>query len=115
MKKKELAEAIEVVSNCEKSIDMFTTKVSASLMKYERLSENYNEMVKAYQNHNETIHTLITQNFVDNPAYAAVVLIPYRGEPTFVKDGNVIAEDSSEVTMTWDAYERSVRFSTENN
>ena len=60
------------------------------------------------------IESLITQNFVDNPAYAAVVLIPYRGKPTFVKDGKVVAEDASEVTMTWDAYEHSVRFSTEN-
>ncbi|MFR7913883.1 hypothetical protein [Eubacterium ramulus] len=114
MKKKELAEAIEVVSNCEKSIDRLSTKISASLMKYETLSDNYNEMVKAYKNHNEIIHTLITQNFIDNPTYKAVVLIPYRGKPTFIKDGKVVAEDASEVTMTWDAYERSVRFSTEN-
>ena len=83
-------------------------------MKYETLSDSYNEMVQAYKNHNDTINTLITQNFVDNPTYAAVALIPYRGKPTFVKDGKVVAEDASEVTMTWDAYERSVRFTTEN-
>lgn len=114
MKKKELVEAIETMANCGKSIDMLSTKISASLMKYETLSDSYNEMVKAYKNHNEIIHTLITQNFVDNPAYAAVVLIPYRGKSTFIKDGKVVAEDASEVTMTWDAYEHSVRFSTEN-
>ena len=37
----------------------------------------------------EIVESLITQNFVDNPAYAAVALIPYRGKPTFVKDGKV--------------------------
>lgn len=75
---------------------------------------NYNELLEYIKNDDDIIESLITQNFVDNPAYAAVALIPYRGKPTFVKDGKVVAEDASEVTMTWDAYERSVRFSTEN-
>ena len=114
MKKKELAELVEEVNGCKKTIDVLGNRLYEALNKYESLSKEYIDLVKGYRNDTRIIDTLITQNFVDNTKYAAVVLIPYRGKPTFVKDGKVIAKDSSEVTMTWDAYEHSVGFSTEN-
>lgn len=114
MKKKELAEVIEAVSDCSISVKNLEEKLNDILLKYAQMSRSYNNLVDHTINADGAIEALITQNFVNNPEYAAVVLIPYRGKPTFVKDGKVIAKNSSEVTMTWDAYERSVRFSTEN-
>nr|DAJ75762.1 MAG TPA: hypothetical protein [Bacteriophage sp.] len=111
MKKKELVEA---VSDCSISVKNLEEKLNDVLLKYAQMSKNYSELLEYIKNTDGIIKSLITQNFVDNPSYAAVVLIPYRGKPTFVKDGKVVAEDASEVTMTWDAYEHSVRFSTEN-
>lgn len=111
MKKKELVEA---VNDCSISVKNLEEKLNDALLKYAQMYENYSELLRNIKNTDGIIESLITQNFVDNPAYAAVVLIPYRGKPTFVKDGKVVVEDASEVTMTWDAYEHSVRFSTEN-
>lgn len=111
MKKKELIGAVE---DCTVSVKNLEEKLNNILLKYVQMHTNYSELLEYIKNDGGIIKSLITQNFVDNPAYAAVVLIPYRGKPTFVKDGKVVAEDASEVTMTWDAYERSVRFSTEN-
>lgn len=111
MKKKELIGAVE---DCTVSVKNLEEKLNNILLKYVQMHTNYNELLEYIKNDDGIIESLITQNFVDNPAYAAVVLIPYRGKPTFIKDGKVVAEDASEVTMTWDAYERSVRFSTEN-
>lgn len=89
-------------------------QVGEMALECKRASDDCKKLLEDINNSNKVVETLITQNFVDNPAYAAVVLIPYRGKPTFVKDGKVVAKDASEVTMTWDAYEHSVRFSTEN-
>lgn len=111
MKKKELVEA---VSDCSISVKNLGKKLNDILLKYAQTHKNYSEFLEYVKNTDGIIESLITQNFVNNPAYAAVALIPYRGKPTFIKDGKVVAEDASEVTMTWDAYERSVRFSTEN-
>lgn len=111
MKKKELVEAIE---DCAVSVKSLEWKLNDVLLKYAQTDKNYSELLEYIRNTDRIIEALITQNFVDDTKYAAVVLIPYRGKPTFIKDGKVIAENSSEVTMTWDAYERSVRFSTEN-
>ena len=114
MKRIELAELVEEVNSCKKTIDVLGNRLYEALNKYESLSKEYINLVKGYDYNSQIIDTLITQNFVYNSEYDTVVLIPYRGKPTFIKDGRRIAENSSEVTMTWDAYERSVRFSTEN-
>lgn len=111
MKKKELIGAVE---DCTVSVKNLEEKLNNILLKYVQMHTNYSELLEYIKNDGGIIESLITQNFVNNPAYAAVALIPYRGKPTFIKDGKVVAEDASEVTMTWDAYERSVRFSTEN-
>ena len=111
MKKKELVEAVE---DCAVSVKNLEEKLNNVLLEHVQMHINYSELLEYIKNTDGIIKSLITQNFVDNPSYAAVVLIPYRGKPTFIKDGKVVAEDASEVTMTWDAYERSVRFSTEN-
>lgn len=107
MKKKELIGAVE---DCAVSVKNFEEKLNDISLEHVKMHINYSELLESIS----VIESLITQNFVDNPAYAAVVLIPYRGKPTFIKDGKVVAKDASEVTMTWDAYEHSVRFSTEN-
>lgn len=107
MKKKELIGAVE---DCAVSVKNLEEKLNDISLEHVKMHINYSELLESIS----VIESLITQNFVDNPAYAAVVLIPYRGKPTFIKDGKVVTEDASEVTMTWDAYEHSVRFSTEN-
>ena len=103
MKKKELIGAVE---DCAVSVKNLEEKLNDISLEHVKMHINYSELLESIS----VIESLITQNFVDNPAYAAVVLIPYRGKPTFIK----VANDASEVTMTWDAYEHSVRFSTEN-
>ena len=111
MKKKELIEAVE---DCAVSVKNLEEKLNDALLKYAQIHKNYSEFLEYTKNTDGIIESLITQNFIDNPAYKAVVLIPYRGKPTFIKDGKVVAEDASGVTMTWDAYDHYIRFSTEN-
>lgn len=112
MKRKEL---INDVNDFIISTDNLRLDVNNMIEEYRRTNENCKKLLEDINNSNKIIETLTTHNFVGNQAYAAVVLIPYRGKPTFVKDGKVIADNASEVTMTWDAYEHSVRFSVENN
>ena len=110
MKKK----LIGAVEDCAVSVKNLEEKLNDALLKYAQIHKNYSEFLEYTKNTDGIIESLITQNFVDNPTYAAVALIPYRGKPTFVKDGKVVAEDASEVTMTWDACDHYIRFSTEN-
>lgn len=116
MKKKEL---FEMINTLTQKLNKVQQDLDIMSDKYIKLITTHNEMWSNFreekENKDKIIQNLTDQNFVDNPAYAAVALIPYRGKPTFVKDGKIIAEDSSEVTMTWDTYEHLVRFSTENN
>ena len=114
MKKKELEEVAEAVNGIKVLTNNLRLDVINMVTEYRKTNDSHKKLLEDVNNANKIIDTLITQNFVDDPTYAAVVLIPYRGKPTFIKDGKRIAKNFSEVTITWNAYERSVRFSTEN-
>lgn len=77
------------------TIEKFSTDIKL-------IEKRMEDLLQKQYSLNKKMDNIIADNFAESSEYEAVVIIPYRGEPTVIHDGIKQSTDSiNEISLRW--------------
>lgn len=90
------------------------TKIEDAAMKIEGDTSKLGQIAWDVSTIKGIVRSIRDNNLAEDGGLAAVVIIPYRGDPTIIRDGNVIASNSvKHVSLDWYREDRDLNIEVE--
>lgn len=92
----------EILTKINNRLDDIFKAIENLLTDIKLIEKRMENLLQKQYSLNKKMDNIIADNFAELPEYEAVVIIPYRGEPTVIHDGIKQNTDSiNEISLRW--------------